>query len=52
MLSNTINNLINQQITKEFFSAYMYLDIANYFVICWLINVLIVSDNIILSPFY
>ena len=31
MLSNTINTLINQQITKEFFSAYMYLDIANYF---------------------
>ena len=31
MLSNTINTMINQQITKEFFSAYMYLDIANYF---------------------
>ena len=31
MLSDTINTLINQQITKEFFSAYMYLDIANYF---------------------
>lgn len=31
MLTNSINSLINEQITKEFFSAYLYLDIANYF---------------------
>ncbi len=31
MLSQTIINLINQQINKEIFSAYLYQDFANYY---------------------
>ncbi len=32
MLNQEIAKLINQQINKEFFSAYFYLDIANYYI--------------------
>ena len=32
MLNQEIVKLINQQINKEFFSAYFYLDIANYYI--------------------
>ena len=30
-MNATVRNLINEQINKEFYSAYLYLDIANYF---------------------
>jgi len=32
MLSEKIAKLINEQINKELFSAYLYLDIANYYI--------------------
>ncbi len=32
MLNEKIVKLINEQINKEFFSAYFYLDIANYYI--------------------
>lgn len=31
MLANTIAKLITEQINKEFYSAYLYLDMANYY---------------------
>ena len=31
MLDKKVKKLLNEQITKEFFSAYLYLDISNYF---------------------
>ncbi len=31
MLNQVIGDLINNQINKEFFSAYLYLDMANYY---------------------
>lgn len=31
MLSNKVVELLNDQINKEFYSAYLYLDMANYF---------------------
>lgn len=31
MLNETVVKLLNQQIRKEFFSAYLYLDMANYY---------------------
>ena len=31
MLSERINNALNTQINKEFFSAYLYLSMSNYF---------------------
>jgi ferritin len=31
MLTETISRLINEQITKEYYSAYLYLDFANYY---------------------
>jgi ferritin len=31
MLDKTISKLLNEQINKEFYSAYLYLDFANYF---------------------
>ena len=31
MLNSKVRDLINAQINKEFFSAYLYLDFANYF---------------------
>lgn len=31
MLDKTISKLINEQVNKEFYSAYLYLDFANYF---------------------
>ena len=30
-MNETIASLLNQQINKEFYSAYLYLDIANYY---------------------
>ena len=30
-MNETISSLLNQQINKEFYSAYLYLDIANYY---------------------
>lgn len=31
MLNKEVTNLINEQITKEFYSAYLYMDMANYY---------------------
>ncbi|MBR5539624.1 MAG: ferritin [Clostridia bacterium] len=31
MLNEKVHTLLNQQINKEFYSAYLYLDISNYF---------------------
>lgn len=31
MLNNDIANLINDQVNKEFYSAYLYLDMSNYY---------------------
>lgn len=31
MLDNKVRDLINEQVTKEFYSAYLYLDFANYY---------------------
>ena len=31
MLNNKVHQLLNQQINKEFYSAYLYLDFSNYF---------------------
>ena len=31
MLDNKVKDLINEQVTKEFYSAYLYLDFANYY---------------------
>lgn len=31
MLDKQVSKLINEQITKEFYSAYLYLDFANYY---------------------
>lgn len=31
MLKKEISNLLNEQINKEFYSAYLYLDISNYY---------------------
>lgn len=31
MLDNSVSKLLNQQINQELFSAYLYLDIANYY---------------------
>ena len=31
MLDTTVKDLLNEQVTKEFYSAYLYLDFANYF---------------------
>lgn len=31
MLNKEVTRLLNEQITKEFYSAYLYLDMANYF---------------------
>ena len=31
MLDKKVSKLINEQITKEFYSAYLYLDFANYY---------------------
>ena len=31
MLDKKVIELLNDQINKEFYSAYLYLDIANYF---------------------
>ena len=31
MLSERINNALNTQINKEFYSAYLYLSMAHYF---------------------
>ncbi len=31
MLNQKVSDLLNQQINKEFYSAYLYLDIANYY---------------------
>ena len=30
-MNATVHNLLNQQINKEFYSAYLYLDFSNYF---------------------
>ncbi|WP_320129961.1 ferritin [uncultured Sphaerochaeta sp.] len=38
MLDKTIVKLINEQINKEFFSAYLYLDMANFYAIKGLIG--------------
>jgi len=32
MLNKTVTQLINEQINKEFFSAYFYIDISNYYI--------------------
>ena len=32
MLDQKVIELLNDQINKEFYSAYLYLDIANYFI--------------------
>ena len=32
MLNETISKLLNEQINKELYSAYLYLDIANYYI--------------------
>ena len=32
MLNNTLANLINEQINKELYSAYLYLDMSNYYI--------------------
>ena len=31
MLDAKVRDLINEQVTKEFYSAYLYLDFANYY---------------------
>ena len=31
MLNNTVSKLLEEQINKEFYSAYLYLDISNYY---------------------
>ena len=31
MLNEKVKNLINEQINKEMYSAYLYLDFSNYF---------------------
>ena len=31
MLDAKVTQLLNEQITKEFYSAYLYLDFSNYF---------------------
>ena len=31
MMNNKVHELLNQQINKEFYSAYLYLDFSNYF---------------------
>ena len=31
MLNETVACLLNEQINKEFYSAYLYLDFSNYF---------------------
>ena len=31
MLNEKVAALLNEQITKEFYSAYLYLDFANYY---------------------
>ena len=31
MLEKKVVELLNQQVNKEFYSAYLYLDFANYF---------------------
>ena len=31
MLNETVRDLLNQQVNKEFYSAYLYLDFSNYF---------------------
>ena len=30
-MNETIISLLNQQVNKEFYSAYLYLDISNYY---------------------
>jgi len=32
MIKDNINDLLNEQVNKEMFSAYLYLDIANYYI--------------------
>lgn len=32
MLNENVSSLINQQINKEFYSAYLYLDMSNYYI--------------------
>ena len=32
MLKENVSKLLNEQINKEFYSAYLYLDIANYYI--------------------
>lgn len=32
MLKENISKLLNEQITKEFYSAYLYLDMSNYYI--------------------
>ena len=31
MLDAKVSQLLNQQVNKEFYSAYLYLDISNYY---------------------
>ena len=31
MLNEKVKGLLNQQVNKEFYSAYLYLDFSNYF---------------------
>ena len=31
MMNSKVRDLLNQQINKEFYSAYLYLDFSNYF---------------------
>jgi ferritin len=31
MLNKEVAKLLNEQITKEFYSAYLYMDMANYY---------------------
>ena len=38
MLNEKVKALLNQQINKEFYSAYLYLDFADYFEDRFLIN--------------
>ena len=30
MMNETVSKLLNQQVNKEFYSAYLYLDFSNY----------------------
>ena len=32
MLNAKVKELLNQQVNKEFYSAYLYLDMANYYI--------------------